>query len=73
MPNVSLASNQWLLYDVLGAGTCLEVLGAQRPLVVVINEELMGNHQMELAKKLQSESHLFYTTCQSVPLSSLGL
>ena len=46
-----------------GAGSVLEALGCKRPLVVVINEELMGNHQMELAKQLRKDGHLFYTTC----------
>nr|CAG4643647.1 EOG090X0KOU [Ilyocryptus agilis] len=40
-----------------GAGSCLEALGANKPLVVVINEKLMGNHQLELAEKLHSEGH----------------
>lgn len=47
-----------------GAGSCLEVLGANKPLVVVINEELMNNHQVELADQLSSDGHLFYCTCR---------
>lgn len=46
-----------------GAGTVLETLGAQKPLLVVINEELMGNHQTELAKRLSEDGHLIYCTC----------
>jgi len=42
----------------------LEVLGAGKPLVVVINEDLMANHQMELASKLFDEGHLFYSNCR---------
>ncbi|XP_070535634.1 UDP-N-acetylglucosamine transferase subunit ALG13-like isoform X2 [Ptychodera flava] len=45
-----------------GAGSVLEALGAEKPLLVVINEKLMGNHQMELAYKLHKEEHLFYCT-----------
>uniref|UniRef100_A0A2K6KTF8 UDP-N-acetylglucosamine transferase subunit ALG13 n=1 Tax=Rhinopithecus bieti TaxID=61621 RepID=A0A2K6KTF8_RHIBE len=34
-----------------GAGSCLEALEKGKPLVVVINEKLMNNHQLELAKQ----------------------
>jgi len=48
----------------VGAGSVLEALGAGRPLVVIINEELMNNHQVELADKLYREGHLHYGTCR---------
>jgi len=35
-----------------GAGSVLETLWAKKQCVVVINEKLMGNHQIELAKKI---------------------
>ncbi|CAH6780254.1 Alg13 [Phodopus roborovskii] len=47
-----------------GAGSCLESLEKGKPLVVVINEKLMNNHQFELAKQLHKEGHLFYCTCR---------
>ncbi|XP_047391559.1 putative bifunctional UDP-N-acetylglucosamine transferase and deubiquitinase ALG13 isoform X2 [Sciurus carolinensis] len=47
-----------------GAGSCLETLEKGKPLVVVINEKLMNNHQLELARQLHKEGHLFYCTCR---------
>lgn len=38
-----------------GAGTCLEVLKAGKPLIVVINDSLMDNHQTELSRALTSQ------------------
>ena len=48
----------------LGAGSVLETLQAGRPLIVVINELLMDNHQMELASQLAEDGHLCYATCR---------
>ena len=45
-----------------GAGTIMEVLRARRPLVVVVNAALMGNHQVELAVALGERGHLVSTT-----------
>uniref|UniRef100_A0A4W3JPK6 UDP-N-acetylglucosamine transferase subunit ALG13 n=1 Tax=Callorhinchus milii TaxID=7868 RepID=A0A4W3JPK6_CALMI len=50
-----------------GAGSCLEALGAGKPLIVVINENLMDNHQLELAKRLHRDGHLLYCTCSTLP------
>ncbi|KAM3911081.1 UDP-N-acetylglucosamine transferase subunit ALG13-like [Leptodactylus fuscus] len=49
-----------------GAGSCLETLEAQKPLIVVINEKLMSNHQLELAKQLNKDGHLYYCTCSTL-------
>ncbi|KAB0344419.1 hypothetical protein FD754_021345 [Muntiacus muntjak] len=49
-----------------GAGSCLETLEKRKPLIVVINEKLMNNHQLELAKQLHKDGHLFYCTCSIV-------
>ncbi|XP_067404344.1 UDP-N-acetylglucosamine transferase subunit ALG13-like isoform X2 [Emydura macquarii macquarii] len=45
-----------------GAGTCLETLEKGKPLLVVVNEKLMNNHQLELATQLYRDGHLFYCT-----------
>ncbi|NXS54693.1 ALG13 transferase, partial [Brachypteracias leptosomus] len=61
-----------------GAGSCLETLENGKALVVVINEKLMNNHQLELAKRLHRGGHVFYCSCstlvetlQSMDLSTL--
>ncbi len=46
-----------------GAGSIIESLEANKRMVVVINEALMGNHQLELAAKMHSLNFLLYTTC----------
>ena len=45
-----------------GAGTILEVLEAGKPLIVVVNDTLMGNHQMEVAQQLAKDNHLRFCT-----------
>uniref|UniRef100_A0A0V0GCK8 UDP-N-acetylglucosamine transferase subunit ALG13 n=2 Tax=Triatominae TaxID=70999 RepID=A0A0V0GCK8_TRIDM len=46
-----------------GAGSCLETLELEKALLVVVNEDLMNNHQIEVAKKLSDCGYLYYTTC----------
>ncbi|XP_056625318.1 UDP-N-acetylglucosamine transferase subunit ALG13 homolog [Triplophysa dalaica] len=55
-----------LIISHAGAGSCLEALGANKPLLVVVNDKLMDNHQVELAKQLQADSHLIYCTCSTL-------
>ncbi|XP_067903418.1 UDP-N-acetylglucosamine transferase subunit ALG13 [Heterodontus francisci] len=58
--------NATLVISHAGAGSCLETLEAGKPLIVVINEKLMNNHQLELAKQLHRDGHLVYCTCSTL-------
>uniref|UniRef100_A0AAG5CSS4 UDP-N-acetylglucosamine transferase subunit ALG13 n=1 Tax=Anopheles atroparvus TaxID=41427 RepID=A0AAG5CSS4_ANOAO len=49
-----------------GAGSCIEVLEAGKPLIVVVNETLMNNHQTELAERLSKDKCLFYCTPETL-------
>ncbi|XP_027691236.1 UDP-N-acetylglucosamine transferase subunit ALG13 homolog isoform X2 [Vombatus ursinus] len=55
-----------LIISHAGAGSCLEALEEGKPLVVVVNEKLMDNHQLELARQLHREGYLFYCTCSTL-------
>lgn len=49
-----------------GAGSCIEVLTSKRPLIVVVNERLMNNHQTELAQQLFIDGYLLYCSTQTL-------
>lgn len=49
-----------------GSGSIIESLEAQKKLIVVCNEDLMDNHQFELAEKMSQMGYLIYTTCSNL-------
>ncbi|KAK6157802.1 hypothetical protein DH2020_012050 [Rehmannia glutinosa] len=61
-----------------GSGSIFETLRLKKPLIVVVNEDLMDNHQSELAEELAERNHLFcvfpqtlYQTISGMDLGSL--
>lgn len=55
-----------LIISHAGAGSVMESLSLDKRLVVVVNEQLMDNHQLELAEKMFSEGFLLYTDCEGL-------
>ena len=62
----SYFKNADLIISHCGAGTISEVLKLRKPLVVVVNETLMHNHQTELATALAEDGHLLSATCSTL-------
>lgn len=55
-----------------GSGSILEALGRRKPLLVVVNEALMDNHQAELADELHSRRHLVAARCDTLEAALRG-
>lgn len=55
-----------MIFFFLGAGTVLETLSLGKPLITVVNEKLMNNHQMELAQQMHKDGHSLYCTCSTL-------
>lgn len=49
-----------------GSGSIFETLQLCKPLIVVVNEDLMDNHQSELAEELANRKHLFCASPQTL-------
>ena len=44
----------------------MEVLERGKPLIVIVNDKLMGNHQVELAERLAMDNYLVYGSITSL-------
>ena len=62
-----------LLISHAGAGSVTEGLRLRKLLVVVVNDQLMHNHQQELAQELHSRAHLLATTPSGLAETLRGL
>ncbi|XP_058213521.1 uncharacterized protein LOC131325338 [Rhododendron vialii] len=49
-----------------GSGSIFETLRLGKPLIVLVNEDLMDNHQSELAEELAQRKHLLCTRPQDL-------
>jgi len=49
--------NADLIIGHAGAGTCMEALSFAKPLLVVVNNKLLNNHQSELAERLAIDEY----------------
>uniref|UniRef100_A0A5B7BUZ0 Glycosyl transferase family 28 C-terminal domain-containing protein n=1 Tax=Davidia involucrata TaxID=16924 RepID=A0A5B7BUZ0_DAVIN len=56
-----------------GSGSIFETLRLCKPLIVVVNEDLMDNHQSELAEELAERKHLFYAHPQTLYQTIAGM
>lgn len=59
----------WMFCCGAGSGSIFETMRHGKPLIVVVNEDLMDNQQSELAEELAERKHLYYarpkTLCQT--------
>lgn len=55
-----------LIISHAGSGSIFETLRLGKPLIVVVNEDLMDNHQSELAEELADRRHLFCARPQTL-------
>ncbi|KAF0482064.1 glycosyl transferase [Gigaspora margarita] len=55
-----------LIISHAGSGSILESLRLNKPLIVVINENLMNNHQAELAVELGNKGYLVYSSTSNL-------
>lgn len=66
-----LIASSALVISHAGSGSIFETLLAKKPLVVVVNDLLMDNHQCELAEELAGRKHLVYATSPATLVPTL--
>jgi beta-1,4-N-acetylglucosaminyltransferase len=59
-------SKAGLIIGHAGAGTILDSLETKKPLIVVPNHQLMGNHQTDIAEELASGGYLTMSTTENL-------
>ncbi|KAK2445064.1 N-acetylglucosaminyldiphosphodolichol N-acetylglucosaminyltransferase [Trifolium repens] len=55
-----------LIISHAGSGSIFETLQLGKPLIVVVNEDLMDNHQSELGEELANRKHLYCASPQTL-------
>ncbi|XP_017038995.1 UDP-N-acetylglucosamine transferase subunit ALG13 homolog [Drosophila ficusphila] len=72
-PNLEDIRAADLIIGHAGAGTCMDILNNRKRGLIVINDTLMDNHQLELAKQLASENYLYYCKVQDLDAELISL
>ncbi|ODQ64290.1 hypothetical protein NADFUDRAFT_43296 [Nadsonia fulvescens var. elongata DSM 6958] len=62
----SLINQADLVISHAGTGSILDALRLQKPLVVVVNSQLMDNHQLEVAHEFSQGGYLLYSLVDQV-------
>ncbi|XP_022744505.1 UDP-N-acetylglucosamine transferase subunit ALG13 homolog [Durio zibethinus] len=66
-------SSASLVISHAGSGSIFETLRLGKPLIVVVNEDLMDNHQSELVEELAERKHLYCAHPQTLHQTIVGM